>query len=124
MCDFYTPKDSSKAQLLESWENPQKMRGMISLTEDEQAAIDDGRGALDRLLDRLADIPTSAGPTPRQLNRSASATIHPIVDVPKPRQDRFDNSDSTGNQDDQAPDVRSARLRPAPQLPHLAPCVT
>ena len=80
-CDFYTPKDSSKAQLLEAKENLQKMRAMIPLTEDEQAAVDDGSAALDRLLDRLADIPTPAGPTPRQLDLPASATILPIVDV-------------------------------------------
>ena len=59
-CDFYTPKDSSKAQILEAKENLQKMRAMIPLTEDEQAAVDDGNAALDRLLDRLADIPTPA----------------------------------------------------------------
>ena len=80
-CDFYTPKDSSKAQLLEAKENLQKMRAMIPLTEDEQAAVDDGNAALDRLLDRLADIPTPAGPTPRQLDPPASATLLPIIDV-------------------------------------------
>ena len=57
------------------------MRAMIPLTEDERAAVDDGSAALDRLLDRLADIPTPAGPTPRQLDLPASATILPIVDV-------------------------------------------
>jgi len=38
-CDFYAPKDSSKAQLLEANENLLKMRTMIPLTEDEQAAM-------------------------------------------------------------------------------------
>jgi integrase len=80
-CDFYTPKDASKAQILEAKENLQKMRAMIPLTEDEQAAVDDGNAALDRLLDRLADTPTPAGPTPRQLDLPASATILPIIDV-------------------------------------------
>jgi hypothetical protein len=80
-CDFYTPKGSSKAQLLEAKDNLQKMRAMIPLTEDEQAAVDDGNAALDRLLDRLADIPTPAGPTPRQLDPPGNATILPIIDV-------------------------------------------
>ncbi len=80
-CDFYTPKGSSKAQILEAKENLQKMRAMIPLTEDEQAAIDDGSTALDRLLERLAGIPTPAGPTPRQLDLPARATILPIVGV-------------------------------------------
>jgi hypothetical protein len=80
-CDFYAPKDSGKAQILEAKENLQKMRAMIPLTEDEQAAVDDGNAALDRLLDRLADIPTPAGPTPRQLDPPGTATILPIIDV-------------------------------------------
>jgi integrase len=58
-CDFCTPKDSSKAQLLEARANLQKMRVMIPLTDDEQAAVDDGDAALSRLLDRLADTPTA-----------------------------------------------------------------
>jgi hypothetical protein len=57
------------------------MRAMIPLTEDEQAAVDDGNAALDRLLDRLADIPTPAGPTPRQLDPPGTAAILPIIDV-------------------------------------------
>jgi integrase len=66
-CDFYTPKDSAKAQLLEAKSNLQKMTAAIPLTDDEQAAIEDGQAAIDRLLGKLADTPTPAGPTPRQL---------------------------------------------------------
>ncbi|MEV0537258.1 site-specific integrase [Kitasatospora sp. NPDC050463] len=80
-CDFYTPKNSSKAQLLEAKSNLQKMRAMIPLSEDEQAAVDDGQAALDRLLDRLADIPTPAGPTRQQLDVPANVTLLPIVAV-------------------------------------------
>jgi integrase len=84
-CDFYTPKGSSRAQILEARENLQKMRAMIPLTDDEQAAVDDGDAALDRLLDRLADTPTPAGPTPRQLDPPARATSLPIIDVRQAR---------------------------------------
>ncbi|MBV9921042.1 MAG: tyrosine-type recombinase/integrase [Pseudonocardia sp.] len=80
-CDFYTPKDSGKAQLLEARANLQKMRVMIPLTDDEQAAVDDGDAALSRLLDQLADTPTPAGPTPRQLDPPASTTSLPIIEV-------------------------------------------
>ncbi len=66
-CDFYTPKDSSKAQLLEAKDNLQRMLAAIPLTDDERAAVDDGQAALDNLLQRLADVPTPAGPTPNQL---------------------------------------------------------
>ncbi len=80
-CDFYTPKDSSKAQLIEAKANLQRMLTAIPLTDDERVAVDDGQAALDKLLDRLADVPTPAGPTPRQLGVPQSATMLPIVEV-------------------------------------------
>ncbi|MCT9110007.1 hypothetical protein ACFWD7_42540 [Streptomyces mirabilis] len=66
-CDFYTPKDSSKGQLLEAKDNLQRMLATIPLTDEEQAAVDDGQAALDRLLEGLADVPTPSGAPPRQL---------------------------------------------------------
>jgi len=80
-CDFYTPKDSSKAQLLEAKANLQRMLTSVPLTDDEQAAVHDGQTALDQLLERLADIPTPAGPTPRQLGTPATVPLLPIVGV-------------------------------------------
>jgi len=65
-CDFYTPKSSSKAQLLEARASLQRMLVAIPLTGDEKAAVDDGQEALGKLLDRLADTPTPDGSTPRQ----------------------------------------------------------
>ncbi|WP_369275795.1 tyrosine-type recombinase/integrase [Streptomyces sp. R11] len=73
-CDFYTPKDSSKGQLLEAKDNLHRMLASIPLTDEEQAAVADGRAAIDRLLKRLADVPTPSGATPRQLL--------PIVELP------------------------------------------
>ena len=83
-CDFYIPKNSSKAQLLEAKANLQRMLVAIPLTDDERAAVDDGQAALDKLLERLADVPTPAGPTPRQLAIPAKATRLPIADVTRP----------------------------------------
>lgn len=80
-CDFYTPKHSTKAQLLEAKDNLARMAATIPLTDDERAAVDDGHGALDRLLERLADVPTPAGPTPRQIGIPAAATPLPIVEI-------------------------------------------
>lgn len=80
-CDFYTPKDSSRAQLLEAKANLQRMLVSIPLTDDERAAVDDGQTALDTLLDRLAEVPTPAGPSPRDLNRPTTAQLLPIVEV-------------------------------------------
>jgi hypothetical protein len=80
-CDFYTPKNSSKAQILEAKDNLQRMLTAIPLTDDERAAVDDGKDALDALLGRLADIPTPAGATPRELGASPAPTLLPIIEV-------------------------------------------
>src|SRR5205814_5332688 len=74
-CDFYAPKASSKGQLLEAKANLQRMAAEIPLTEEERAAVDDGQTALDRLLTGLADVPTPAGSTPRQLATPAGTTL-------------------------------------------------
>ncbi|MFF4287480.1 hypothetical protein ACFY0R_19455 [Streptomyces sp. NPDC001633] len=38
----------------------------IPPADDEQASVKDGQAAVGRLLDRLADTPTPAGPSPRE----------------------------------------------------------
>jgi integrase len=80
-CDFYTPKDSSQAQLLEAKGNLQRMLASIPLTDDERAAVQDGQAALGKLLTQLADTPTPAGATPRQIGSQPTVTLLPIVDV-------------------------------------------
>lgn len=80
-CDFYTPKDSSKGQLLEASGNLQRMLAAIPLTDDERAAVEDGHTAVTALLERLVDVPTPAGPTPRQIGAPATATLLPIVQI-------------------------------------------
>lgn len=66
-CDFYVPKGFTKAQLIDAKNNLQRMVATIPLTDDEKAAVEDGAVAVDHLLSRLADVPTPAGPTPRQM---------------------------------------------------------
>jgi hypothetical protein len=66
-CDFYLPKGSTKAQLLEAKGNLQRMLTEIRLTDDERAAVTDGTVAVNTLLERLGDVPTPTGPTPREL---------------------------------------------------------
>lgn len=78
-CSFYVPKSSSKAELLESKANLQHMLQAIPLLEDERAAVEDGLGAIEGLLERLANVPTPAGPTPRELGQSRpELTIIPL----------------------------------------------
>ena len=37
----------------------------IPLTEPERAAVEEGTAAVEQLIERLADTPTPAGPSPR-----------------------------------------------------------
>ena len=55
------------------------MRQDIPLNEAELAAVDDGVSALDKLLAQLADVPTPAGPTPRQLQDAGLVQITAIA---------------------------------------------
>jgi hypothetical protein len=88
-CDFYTLKDSTKAQLLEAKDNLQRMLTSLPLTDDERAAFDDGQAAFDSLIDRLADVPTPGGPTPSQLGIPPAATLLPIIEVRQRRLDQL-----------------------------------
>jgi len=86
-CDFYMPKDSGKAQLLEAKDNLQRMLMSIPLTDDERAAVEDGQTALDTLLTRLADVATPSGTTPRELDAPPGATSLPITEITHPRRE-------------------------------------
>lgn len=82
-CDFFVPKGTTQAQLLEARGNLQRMLAEIPLTDDERAAVEDGTAAVERLLQRLADVPTPAGPTPRQLaERTRSFIPIALLDSP------------------------------------------
>ena len=66
-CDYYLPKASSKAQLLEAKSNLLRMRQEIPLTEEECRAVDEGLGALQKLCEKLSNVPTPSGQTPREI---------------------------------------------------------
>jgi hypothetical protein len=72
-CAFYRPKPPSQPRLLEATSNLLRLKQDTPLTDEETAAVDDRPGALDRLCAELADVPTPAGPTPRQLGGPMSA---------------------------------------------------
>jgi integrase len=74
-CDFYVPKGSTTSQLLEAKDNLQRMLTAIPLTEEERGAVEEGAGAVERLLARLADVPTPTGQTPRQLTQQSLPVI-------------------------------------------------
>ena len=55
-CSFYLPKSSSEAQYIEGRQNLLKMMQEIPLTDDEQAAVNNDIGAIDKLLEKLKNI--------------------------------------------------------------------
>ena len=66
-CDFYIPKPSGKSQLLEAKADVDRRLALIPLTDGERAAVEQDQQALGKLLGSLADTPTPAGPTPREI---------------------------------------------------------
>lgn len=80
-CDFYRPKAATQEQLKEAHTNLLRMVQAIPLTEDEQLAVKDGLDAISSLCVRLADTPTPAGPTPRQLHSTPGQSIVLLDDV-------------------------------------------
>jgi integrase len=67
-CAFYVPKGSSRAEVLEGKANLLRLLQEMRLTEDERAAVEDGVATFERLLTKLADVPTPTGAAPRQLS--------------------------------------------------------
>ena len=80
-CSFYVPKNTTQSLLLEGKSNLLRMRQEIPLKETELTAIDEGVAAFEKLLTQLADVPTPAGPTPRQLHDSG---LVQVAQAPRP----------------------------------------
>ena len=68
-CDFYIPKESAVAQLLEANENNHRFLKTIPVTDEERAATDGDSAAVARLLSRLEHQPTPSGQTPAELRK-------------------------------------------------------
>jgi hypothetical protein len=85
-CAFYLPKGSTKAHLLEGKSNLLRLRQEIPLNETELAAVDEGVEALEKLISQLADVPTPAGPTPRQLQSPGLVSLR-VSPTPTPNQE-------------------------------------
>jgi integrase len=82
-CPFYRPKTGSMEQLVEGKANLVRMLEFVSLTEDEQLLISEGIDLHQALIEKLVDVPTPAGPTPRELaaQQQGERKIIPIKTV-------------------------------------------
>ncbi len=59
-CDFYVPKESSKAQSIEAKANLLRLRQEIPLNDDELRAVEDGIAGHEKLVAKLVSCPTPA----------------------------------------------------------------
>lgn len=80
-CDFYEPKQSSKMQLLEANGNLTRMLELVALGEEERKLIEQGMALNQSLLSRLADEPTPAGPTPREIQKSPQRSLPVLTET-------------------------------------------
>jgi hypothetical protein len=55
------------------------MLAEIPLTDAERAAVEDGAAAVNQLIERLHDVPTPAGPTPRELTQPSFIPIDALA---------------------------------------------
>jgi len=96
-CPFYRPKNSTMDQLVEGKANLVRMLEFIKLTEDEQLLVTEGIELHQALIDKLADMPTPAGPTPRELeaSRQDEVTVIPIKTVQRSTRKNQPKQDSS-----------------------------
>ncbi|HYU75149.1 MAG TPA: tyrosine-type recombinase/integrase [Ktedonobacteraceae bacterium] len=91
-CPFYRPKTGTMEQLVEGKANLVRMLEFVSLTEDEKLLVTEGIELHQELIEKLADTPTPAGPTPRELeaSRQREKRIIPLNQVQPPKRKRQD----------------------------------
>ena len=69
-CPFYRPKSSTMGQLIEGKTHLVHMLEFVQLTEEEKVLVTEGIELHQHLIEQLANVPTPAGPTPRELEAS------------------------------------------------------
>jgi hypothetical protein len=76
---------SLQDQLIEGKANLVRMLEFVHLTEEEQLLVTEGIELHQELLEQLADVPTPAGPTPRELeqSRQLETRVIPLTAVRK-----------------------------------------
>ena len=74
-CDFYLPKESTEAQLLQAKGSILRMLQEIPLTDEERAAAEGDLQAIEHLTASLAHEPTPSGQTPAQLTAGRGKTL-------------------------------------------------
>ncbi len=86
-CPFYRPKTDGVEQLVEGKANLVHMLEFVQLTEDEKLLVTEGIELHQALIEELVDVPTPAGPTPRELDaqRQGETKVIPMKHVRRAR---------------------------------------
>jgi hypothetical protein len=82
------------------------------LSDSEVAAVDDGIVAMENLIGKLADVPTPAGPTPRELQDKRNAAVAESGNISKTNETQTDNLAT--------PMANGSRAGSTPVIPVLA----
>ena len=82
-CPFYRPKESLAAQMVEGRANLVRMLEFVRLTDEERRLVEEGITLHQTLIEKLQDVPTPAGPTPRQLavDRQGATVFIPVAAI-------------------------------------------
>ncbi len=91
-CPYYRPKNTTMEQLVEGKANLVRMLEFVKLSEDEQLLVTEGIELHQDLIEKLADVPTPAGPTPRELegNQQKETNVIPLKSVKRSMKKRKD----------------------------------
>ena len=91
-CPYYRPKASLADQLVEGKANLVRMLEFVQLTEEEKLLVTEGIELHQELIEKLADIPTPAGPTPRELedHRSPETKVIPLKTIRRNKRKHHD----------------------------------
>ncbi len=103
-CPFYRPKDSLKDQLVEGQANLVRMLEFVKLTEDERLLVNEGIELHQSLIEKLADVPTPAGPTPRELeiSRQHEKKVIPLKSVQRSKRKKQDEQQVQSSQEEES----------------------
>ncbi len=93
-CPFYRPKNSTMDQLIEGKANLVRMLEFVQLTEEEKVLVTEGIELHQDLIEKLANVPTPAGPTPRELeaSRKPEQKVIPLKSVQRFQQQEQDKA--------------------------------
>jgi integrase len=93
-CPYYRPKLATMEQLVEGKANLVRMLEFVQLTEDEKLLVTEGIELHQALMEKLADVPTPAGPTPRELeaSRTPEQKVIPLKSVQRSKKTYLDET--------------------------------